>query len=43
LPAFVMVRDLGGIKLRCKSGPIRSEALRDEAMQICRSAALPAN
>lgn len=39
-PGFVMVRDLGGTKVRCKSGGLVSDKLRDEAVAVCRSAKL---
>jgi hypothetical protein len=34
---LVVVRDVAGVKLRCKSTDLRSEALRKEALDVCRS------
>ncbi len=35
---FVLVFDVGGTKLRCKSGTMTSEKLRDEALAVCKTA-----
>jgi len=38
-PAFLMVRTIGGAsKIKCKSGTLTSEALRAEAIELCKSA-----
>lgn len=35
---LVVVREVGGVKLRCVSPNLRDEALRREALEVCRSA-----
>ncbi|MCC6996570.1 MAG: hypothetical protein IT370_18300 [Deltaproteobacteria bacterium] len=38
-PAFLMVRSIGGAsKIKCKSGTLTSDALRAEAIELCKSA-----
>ena len=37
-PGFVMVRDAGGGKIRSHSGAMTSEALRAEAIELCKTA-----
>ena len=37
-PGFAMVRDAGGTKIRCHSGTMTSEALRAEAIELCKTA-----
>ena len=41
-PTFgvTIVREIGGVKIRCASAVLSTEALRDEAIAICQSAAL---
>jgi hypothetical protein len=34
---LVVMREVGGVKLRCKSTDLRSEDLRKEALDLCRS------
>lgn len=36
-PAFVVVVELAGAKIRCKSGAIVNDAMRDEGIALCRS------
>ena len=37
-PAFLMVRTIGASKIKCKSGTLTSDALRAEAIELCKSA-----
>ena len=36
-PGFVVVRDIGGAKVRCKSMTMKSEKIRTDAIELCKS------
>jgi hypothetical protein len=36
-PGFVIVRDIGGGKIRCKSMTMKSEKIRADAIELCKS------